>query len=89
MEESNAEVQATTMQDVVEEMGKEERYKRGQMITAKIVSATDEGVYVSASGKLEILLPKEELDCETYSREEYAAKVGEDIDVIVMEVTPA
>ena len=76
------------MQDVVEEMGKEERYKRGQMITAKIVSATDEGVYVSASGKLEILLPKEELDCETYSREEYAAKVGEDIDVIVMEVTP-
>lgn len=88
MEESNAEVQATTMQDVVEEMGKEERYKRGQMITAKIVSATDEGVYVSASGKLEILLPKEELDCETYSREEYAAKVGEDIDVIVMEVTP-
>ena len=88
MEESNAEVQATTMQDVVEEMGKEERYKRGQMITAKIVSATDEGVYVSASGKLEILLPKEELDCETYSREEYAAKVGEDIDLIVMEVTP-
>lgn len=88
MEESNAEVQATTMQDVVEEMGKEERYKRGQMITAKIVSATDEGVYVSASGKLEILLPKEELDCETYSREEYAAKVGEEIEVIVMEVTP-
>ncbi len=88
MEESNAEVQATTMQDVVEEMGKEERYKRGQMITAKIVSATDEGVYVSASGKLEILLPKEELDCETYSREEYAAKVGEEIDVIVMEVSP-
>ena len=68
MEESNAEVQATTMQDVV--------------------SATDEGVYVSASGKLEILLPKEELDCETYSREEYAAKVGEEIEVIVMEVTP-
>ena len=88
MEESNAEVQATTMQDVVEEMGKEERYKKGQLITAKIVSATDEGVYVSASGKLEILLPKEELDCETYSREEYAAKVGEDIDLIVMEVTP-
>ena len=88
MEESNAEVQATTMQDVVEEMGKEERYKKGQLITAKIVSATDEGVYVSASGKLEILLPKEELDCETYSREEYAAKVGEEIEVIVMEVTP-
>ena len=88
MEESNAEVQATTMQDVVEEMGKEERYKKGQLIKAKIVSATDEGVYVSASGKLEILLPKEELDCETYSREEYAAKVGEEIEVIVMEVTP-
>ena len=88
MEESNAEVQATTMQDVVEEMGKEERYKKGQLITAKIVSATDEGVYVSASGKLEILLPKEELDCETYSREEYAAKVGEEIEVMVLEVSP-
>jgi len=88
MEENNAEVQATTMQDVVEEMGKEERYKKGQLITAKIVSATDEGVYVSASGKLEILLSKDELDCETYTREAYAEKVGEEIEIMVVEVAP-
>lgn len=88
MEENNAEVQATTMQDVVEEMGKEERYKKGQLITAKIVSATDEGIYVSASGKLEILLSKDELDCETYTREAYAEKVGEEIEIMVVEVAP-
>lgn len=88
MEENNAEVQATTMQDVVEEMGKEERYKKGQLITAKIVSATDEGIYVSASGKLEILLSKDELDCEAYSREAYAEKVGEEIEIMVVEVSP-
>ena len=88
MEENNAEVQATTMQDVVEGLGKEERYKRGQLLSVRIVSATDEGVYVSASGKLEILLPKEELDCEEYSREAYAAKVGEEIRVMVTEISP-
>lgn len=88
MEENNAEVQATTMKDVVEEMGKEERYRKGQMFSARIVSATDEGVYVSASGKLEILLAKEELDCEEYSREAYAEKVGEEIEVMVTEISP-
>ena len=88
MEENSAEVQATTMKDVVEEMGKEERYKKGQIFSAKIVSATDEGVYVSASGKLEILLSKDELDCEEYSREAYAEKVGEEIEVIVTEISP-
>ncbi len=88
MEENNAEVQATTMQDVVEEMGKEERYRKGQIFSARIVSATDEGVYVSASGKLEILLAKEELDCEEYSREAYSEKVGEEIEVMVTEVSP-
>ncbi len=88
MEGNNAEVQATTMKDVVEEIGKEERYKKGQIISARIVSATDEGVYVSASGKLEILLAKEELACDSYTREAYAEKVGEEIEVMVMEVTP-
>ncbi len=89
MEGNNAEVQATTtMQDVVEEIGKEERYKKGQIITVRIVSATDDGVYVSASGKLEILLAKEELVCDAYSREAYAEKVGEEIEVMVVEITP-
>ena len=88
MEGNNAEVQATTMQDVVEEIGKEERYKKGQIISARIVSATDEGVYVSASGKLEILLSKEELVCDEYTREAYADKVGEEIELMVVEISP-
>lgn len=73
---NDAEVQATTMKDVVEEMGKEERYKKGQIISAKIVSATEEGIYVSASGKLEIMVSKDEVDCEEYSKDAYLAKVG-------------
>ncbi len=80
--------QSNVMEKVMEDLGKNERYKKGQIISANIVSATDEGIYVSASGKLEILLEKEELDCETYSREAYAARVGEEIQLMVMEITP-
>ncbi len=80
--------QGNLMEKVVEDLGKNVRYKKGQIISANIVSATDEGVYVSASGKLEILLAKEELDCEAYSREAYAARVGEEIQLMVMEITP-
>ncbi|MDE7158822.1 MAG: S1 RNA-binding domain-containing protein, partial [Clostridiales bacterium] len=89
MEENSTEVQATTMQDVVEDLGKNERYKKGQILSLKIVSATDEGVFVSGSGKLEIFLPKEELDCVDYTREAYAARVGEEIDVMVLESKPS
>lgn len=85
---NDAEVQATTMKDVVEEMGKEERYKKGQIISAKIVSATEEGIYVSASGKLEIMVSKDEVDCEEYSKGAYLAKVGEEIEVMVTGLNP-
>lgn len=88
MEENSTEVQATTMKDVVEDLGKSERYRKGQILSVKIVSATDEGVYVSASGKLEILLSKEELDCAEYTRELYAPRVGEVIEAMVLEVSP-
>ncbi len=85
---NDAEVQATTMKDVVEEMGKEERYKKGQIISAKIVSATEEGIYVSASGKLEIMVSKDEVDCEEYSKDAYLTKVGEEIEVMVTGLNP-
>ena len=86
--EAPAEKKVTLMEKAVEDFGRNERYRKGQIISANIVSATDEGVYVSASGKLEILLAKEELDCESYSREAYAARVGEELHVMVVEVTP-
>ena len=88
MEENNTEVQEMTMQNVVEDIDKNERYRKGQMISAKIVSATEEGVYVSAAGKLEILLPKDELNCSEYTRDAYAARVGEELHLMVVEVTP-
>lgn len=88
MEENNTEVQKMTMQNVVEDIDKNERYHKGQIISAKIVSATEEGVYVSASGKLEILLPKDELDCSEYTREAYAGRVGEELQLMVVELNP-
>ncbi len=87
-EAEKPEAEASLMEKVVEDLGKNARYKKGQILSANIVSATDEGIYVSASGKLEILLAKEDIDCETYTREAYAARVGEEIQLMVMEVTP-
>ena len=79
----------SAMDAVIAEMEKGSHYKRGQLLTVKLVSATDDGVYVSGSGKADILIDKSELDCEEFSREAYAAKVGENIDVMVIETKPA
>ena len=75
----------SAMDEVIAEMDKGSHYKRGQLLTVKIVSATDEGIYVSGSGKADILIDKSELDCEEYSRELYADKIGENIDVMVVD----
>ena len=88
MEENNTEVQNVTMKNVMEGIDKNERYRKGQIISAKIVSATEEGVYVSASGKLEILLPKDELDCSQYTREAYVGRVGEELQLMVVALNP-
>ena len=75
----------SAMDAIIAEMDKGSHYKRGQILTVKIVSATDEGVYVSGSGKADILIEKAELDCAEYSREAYTAKIGENIDVMVLD----
>lgn len=77
-----------TMAKVIENIDRETPYKRGQLLTVKIVSAKDEGVYVSVSGKGEILVEKSELDCEEYDRAAYVEKVGESIDVMVVDTKP-
>ena len=79
-----------TMAKVIEDIdkGAPNTYKRGQLLTVKIVSASDEGVYVSLSGKGEVLVEKAELDCEEYSREAYSAKKDESVDVMVVETKP-
>ena len=77
------------MDAIIAEMDKGSHYKKGQLLTVKVVSATDEGIYVSGSGKADILIDKSELDCDNYSREAYADKIGENIDVMVVETKPA
>lgn len=78
------------MAQVMADMGNEERYKKGQIITAKIVQATNEGLYLSGSGKKDMKLAAEEIDCEVYNKDEYAAKAeaNEEIEVMVVEVKP-
>ncbi len=81
---------ASAMAQVLDDIDKEESYKKGQIIRARIVSATDEEIFVSGSGKLEIRIPKTELDCEVYDRKVYEekAKAGEEIEVMVTAVRP-
>ncbi len=80
----------SAMDKVLAEIDREERYRKGQIIKVRIVSATDEGIFVSGSGKLENSIPKAELDCEEYDRKVYEekAKAGEEIEVMVTAVRP-
>lgn len=87
-EAAKVSVAAPTMAEVVEDIDRETRYRKGQILTVKIVSARDEGVYVSVSGKGEILIEKADLDCDNYTREAYAAKVEQNIDAMVVETSP-
>ncbi len=79
----------SAMDAIIAEMDKGSHYKKNQLLTVKVVSATDEGIYVSGSGKADILIDKSELDCDNYSRDAYADKIGENIDVMVVETKPA
>ena len=85
--ENNTEVKATNeMEEVVAQMDNgQSKLKRGQLVTAIISSASDEGVAVLLPFfKKEILLEKDEIDCEEYKAEDFAAKVGDEIEVMVL-----
>ncbi len=81
-------VATPTMAEVVEDIDREVRYRKGQILSVKIVSARDEGIYVSVSGKGEILIDKADLDCDEYTREKYANRVEENIETMVVETAP-
>lgn len=85
-----AEETGASMADVLAAMDGEVGYKKGQVITVKIVSAGDEGIAVSGCGKTDNTIAKEELDCEEYVRETYAqlASTGAEIEVMVVSVNP-
>lgn len=91
MEEKCTEVNATnSMADVVAKIDSESKFVRGQIVTATISEVTDEGLQILLPfSKKEILLSKDELDCESYSQEAYAEKIGESIDLMVVELKPS
>ncbi len=76
------------MEKALAEMDGSKRYKKNQVIKVTIVSATDEGIIVSGSEKTDIAVAKEDLDCEEFKRADYAKRIGEEIEVIVVETTP-
>jgi 4-hydroxy-3-methylbut-2-enyl diphosphate reductase len=91
MEEKSTEVNATSsMADVVAKIDSESKFKKGQIVTATISEATDEGLQILLPfSKKEIPLSKDELDCAEYSAADYASKIGETIDLLVVELKPS
>ena len=69
-----------TMEQVVANMDNQQRFRKGDIIKATISKADDQGISVLLPmAKKEILLDKNEVDCETYEKEAYASKIGEEI----------
>ena len=90
MEEKSTEVNATSsMADVVAKIDSESKFKKGQIVTATISEATDDGLQILLPfSKKEIPLSKDELDCEEYNAADYVSKIGETIDLLVVELKP-
>ncbi|MCD8309055.1 MAG: 4-hydroxy-3-methylbut-2-enyl diphosphate reductase [Clostridia bacterium] len=81
---------ANPMDDVVAKIDSESKFKKGQTVSATISEATESGLKILLPfSKSEILLVKEELDCEEYSQEEYAKKVGDSIELLVVDLKPS
>ena len=78
-----------TMEEVVANMDSQPKFKKGQLITATISSADDSGVAVLLPlAKKEIILDKEEVDCEVYNKDEFNAKLGDEIELMVVGINP-
>jgi len=78
-----------TMAEVVANMDSQPKFKKGQLITATISSADDSGVAVLLPlAKKEVILDKEEVDCEVYNKDEFNAKLGEEIELMVIAINP-
>ncbi len=90
MEEKSTEVNATSsMADVVAKIDNESKFKRGQIVTATISQATEDGLLILLPfSKKEIALSKDELDCDEYVVADYESKIGETIDLLVVDVKP-
>ena len=87
----NTEVKATNaMDEVVAKIDSESKFKKGQTVVATISQATEEGLQILLPfSKKEIALPKEELDCEEYNAADYVGKIGDTIELLVVELKPS
>jgi len=90
MEGIETEEKATTMEEVVAQIDNgQTKFKKGQIVKAIISSADDAGIEVLLpTAKKEILLDKNEVDCEVYAKEDYLAKTGEEIELMVVGLNP-
>lgn len=87
--EMETEAKATMMEEVVANMDNQQRFRKGQLITATISSADDTGVAVLLPNtKKEVMLDKSEVDCEVYDKDAFNAKTGEEIELMVVAVSP-
>ncbi len=90
MVDIETEENVTTMEDVVAGMDSAQtKFKKGDIVKAIVSDATDDGLQVLLPGtKKEILLDKNEVDCEEYSKDAYAAMIGGDIELMVVGLNP-
>ena len=87
--EMETEAKATSMEEVVANMDNQPKFKKGQLFKATISSAADTGVAVLLPlAKKEIILDKEEVDCEVYNKDDFNAKLGEEIELMVIAINP-
>ena len=84
----STEVKSSVMEEALSAID-EQKFRRGQKITATISAANDDGLalYINNTKK-EIILPKDEIDCESYDKAVYAAKVGDEIEVMIVGLNP-
>ena len=77
------------MAEAVAQMDNSPKFRKGQRVVATISSATDEGLalYINNTKK-EILLPKEELECENYNKADYQGSIGNEIEVMIIGLNP-
>ncbi len=89
--EENTEVNATSsMADVVAKIDSESKFRKGQTVQATISQATEEGLQILLPfSKKEVALSKDELDCEVYNVSDYVSKIGETIELLVVELKPS
>ncbi len=86
----NTEVKAVNeMDDVLAKIDNESKFKKGQLVQATISQATEEGLQILLPfSKKEVALSKDELDCEVYNAADYAGKIGDSIELLVVELKP-